>query len=136
MNQIALEQIKKHEGLKLKPYRCTADKLTIGYGRNIEDKGITKDEALTLLHNDITEVEDALNETYDWFKYLDEARQAVVINMAFNLGMHGFGKFKNMIEAIARSDYHEAAMQMIDSKWARQVGHRAFQLASKMDDEE
>ena len=125
------EQLILHEGLKLKPYRCTAGKLTIGVGRNLDDKGISKEEALFLLRNDIHEVMDAL-EKHEWYLALDPIRQKVVIDMAYNLGVGGLLKFRKMIAALERGDYEGAADQMLDSRWAEQVGMRATRLAEMM----
>lgn len=125
------EQLILHEGLKLKPYRCTAGKLTIGVGRNLEDKGISRDEALMMLKNDVEEVEKALS-TYTWFKNLDGIRQKVLIDMAFNLGVGGLMQFKKMIAAIEKSNYESAASEMMNSKWAKQVGKRSDRLATMM----
>lgn len=125
-------QLIRYEGLKLQVYKCPAGYQTIGVGRNLESKGISEKEAMVLLDNDIAEFTFALEETYDWFEDLSENRQAVIINMAFNLGMSGFGKFKNMISAIENSDWEEAASQMMDSKWATQVGRRAEELSEAM----
>ena len=62
------EQLIRHEGLRLKPYRCTANKLTIGVGRNLDDVGISEDEALILLENDIIKVQRQA-ENFPWFLY-------------------------------------------------------------------
>jgi lysozyme len=80
------DQLIDHEGLELKPYQCTADKLTIGVGRNIEDRGITEDEARYLLKNDIKIVEDELLEKKPVVAGLDAVRQRVLVDMGFNLG--------------------------------------------------
>ena len=125
------EQLILHEGLRLKPYRCPAGKLTIGVGRNIEDKGITKEEALFLLENDIRGVTTAL-ERHDWFTKLDAIRKKVVVDMAFNLGVGGFLQFKKLIAALERGDYQAATAEMIDSRWHRQVGQRALRLERMM----
>ncbi len=125
------EQLILHEGLKLKPYRCTAGKLTIGVGRNLDDKGISREEALFLLRNDIHEVMDAL-EKHEWYLALDPIRQKVVIDMAYNLGVGGLLKFRKMIAALEYGDYEGAADQMLDSRWAEQVGMRATRLAEMM----
>lgn len=123
----------KHEGLKLKPYKCTAGKTTIGVGRNIEDNGITKEEALYLLRNDIESCrQEALR--YPWFEGLSEPRKNVIISMIFNLGLYRFSQFKNMIKALENEDYSEAARQMLDSRWATQVGNRAAELAKMMEE--
>ena len=125
------EQLILHEGLKLKPYRCTEGKLTIGVGRNLDDKGISELEALYLLWNDIKDVMDALDR-YAWYRQLDPVRQKALIDMAFNLGLGGLMQFKKMIAAIELGDYGAAADQMLDSRWARQVKTRADRLAEMM----
>lgn len=125
------QQLLLHEGLKLKPYRCTAGKLTIGVGRNLDDKGISKEEALFLLRNDIHEVMDAL-EKHEWYLALDPIRRKVLIDMAYNLGADGLLRFQRMIAALERGDYENAADQMLDSRWAEQVGYRAVRLAEMM----
>lgn len=124
-------QLMRHEGVELKPYRDTVGKLTIGVGRNLDDKGITKDEALIMLQNDISEVIESL-ETMDFFNRCNEVRKIVLANMAFNLGIAGLLKFKKMIAAINADNYQLAANEMLDSKWSRQVKQRANELAEMM----
>ena len=126
------DQLIDHEGLELKPYHCTADKLTIGVGRNIQDRGITEDEARYLLKNDIKIVEDELLTRQPVVAGLDSVRQRVLVDMGFNLGLPILMKFQNMWSAIKDEDYHEAARQMMDSRWASQVGRRAERLAQAM----
>lgn len=128
------ELIKKHEGRMLKPYRCPAGKLTIGYGRNLEDKGITEAEAEFMLDNDINVIIRACKETFSWFIFLDNVRQAVIVDMIYNLGLGGFLGFKNTIAAIREKDWNRAADNMLQSKWASQVGNRALELAEMMRD--
>lgn len=127
-----IDQIKLDEGFRSKPYQCTAGKITIGYGRNIEDNGITKSEAESLLLNDVKAAQIELLNTFDWFTELNGARQGVLINMAFNLGLPRLKKFKKMLSALSESDYHEASKQMLDSRWAVQVGERANRLAKQI----
>lgn len=122
-----------HEGFKTKPYRCTAGKLTIGVGRNIEDLGITQDEAEFLLENDIDRCVLELSKSYPWFKNLTDERQDVLIDMAFNLGITRLRGFKNMISAVESGDYVRASAEMLNSSWARQVGNRAKTLAQIME---
>ena len=126
-----VELIQRHEGLRLKPYKCTAGKLTIGFGRNLEDVGITVEEATQMLQHDIAECIRQL-ETIDGFSVLDEVRRAVLIDMTFNLGFAGILAFKNMWRAVENRDYDKAAAEMLDSKWARQVGQRALRLSTMM----
>ena len=125
------DQLILHEGLRLKPYRCTAGKLTIGVGRNLEDKGISHDEAMMLLRNDIAEVTAQL-ERFDWFRALGPVRRKVLIDMAFNLGMGGLLGFQKMIEALERGDYERAADEMVNSRWYGQVGERGRRLERMM----
>ena len=125
------EQLILHEGLRLKPYRCTAGKLTIGVGRNLEDKGLSKEEALFLLRNDIREITEQL-ERLGWYRALDPIRQKVIIDMAFNLGLSGLLSFKRMIQALNCYDYNTAADEMVNSLWYRQVGKRAERLVKMM----
>ncbi len=124
-------QLARHEGLRLKPYRDTVGKLTVGYGRNLDDVGISPEEAELMLDNDISEAEKNLK-TVDEYNELDPIRQAVICNMCFNLGFYGLMAFRKMWKAIARKDYCEAARQMLDSQWARQVGTRSDELARIM----
>lgn len=125
------EQLVLHEGLRLKPYRDTVGKLTIGVGRNLDDVGITRAEALFLLRNDVEEVRTQL-ERYPWYTQLDPVRQKVLIDMAFNLGIGGLMQFRKMLAALEAGDYGKTADEMLDSKWARQVGKRAQRLAEMM----
>ena len=126
------DQLIDHEGLELKPYRCTAEKLTIGVGRNIEDRGITEDEARYLLKNDIKIVEDELLEKKPVVAGLDSVRQRVLVDMGFNLGIPTLLKFQNMWNAIEEEDFQTAADEAMDSRWAKQVGRRAERLCQAM----
>lgn len=126
------DQLIDHEGLELKPYRCTAEKLTIGVGRNIEDRGITEEEARYMLQTDIMIVEDELLAKKPEVAGLDAVRQRVLVDMGFNLGIPTLMKFQNMWNAIEEEDWAEAASQMLDSRWAKQVGRRADRLAEAM----
>jgi len=129
--QLLRSQLERHEGLRLKPYLDTVGKLTVGYGRNLEDVGISRDEADFMLDNDIDQVERQL-ETVDEYRDLDPVRQTVIANMVYNLGFSGLMTFKRMWSAIGRKDYATAADEMLDSKYARQVGQRAIELANIM----
>jgi lysozyme len=130
-------QLVVDEGLRLKPYTDTVGKLTIGVGRNLDDVGITKIEAMYLLENDINRAIRDLVAVFDWFPLLDPVRQCVLINMAFNMGIgtdkRGLRSFRNTLAAIARGDYAAAAVGMRKSKWAMQVGHRAERLAKMIE---
>lgn len=118
----------------MKPYRCTAGKLSLGFGRNLEDKGISLEESEMMLINDIREVESELSRKLMVFMSLAKPRQDALVNMGFNLGVAGLLKFNNMIEALNHADYERAAKEMLNSKWAKQVGKRADELARQMKD--
>ena len=137
-------QLKEDEGLRLKPYvdccgktwrTCTcADRgrLTIGYGRNLDDKGISPGEAESMLDNDIDDTIRDLTTFLPWAAQLDPVRQAVLVNMAFNLGIGGLLKFKRTLEAIQRRDWDRAAAEMAKSRWWSQVGRRAHRLRDQL----
>ena len=131
--QRLFKQLRTHEGVEKFPYKCTAGYLTIGVGRNIEERGLLDDEVDFLLDNDINIAIDEVAATYDWFFDLSEVRQRVIIDMVFNLGLPRFAQFKNMIAAIEAEDFVQASNEMMDSRWAQQVGLRASRLAEMME---
>lgn len=126
------DQLILHEGLELKSYTCSAGYVTLGVGRNVEELGITEDEARYLLDNDILRVAKELDNAMPWWRDMSEVRQRVVVDMVFNLGITRFLNFKNAINAMQEEDWEEAAAQMLDSRWADQVGQRATRLAKAM----
>ena len=132
-SEIAQQQLKTDEGLRLKPYHCTAGALTVGYGRNLDDVGITEAEADIMLRADIEIAERGAQALvgHAWDE-LSPARQAVLINMTFNLGRTRLAAFKNFLAALSVADYDTAADEMLDSRWARQVGDRATRLSDVM----
>jgi lysozyme len=127
------EQLVHHEGLRLKPYRCSAGKLTIGVGRNLDDVGLTEEEALLLLGNDISRVITELDQNIPAFSSLDEIRKRVLVDMGFNLGINRLMKFRRMLAALEAGDWSQTAIEMMDSRWARQVGSRAERLKFMME---
>jgi lysozyme len=107
---------------------------SIGIGRALDVNGITVAEAQYLLSNDIDRVNVAFS-TYPWFTALDDIRQNVILNMAFNLGVAGVLEFHDMIRYLSdepQPRYGLAASAMEDSNWYRQVGARAVRLATAM----
>lgn len=124
-----VEELKRDEGVRLKPYRCTAGKLTIGIGRNLEDVGITESEAEYLLRTDVARSMADLDRFFPWWRRMSEPRQRALCNMCFNLGVGGLAKFKKFLAALERGDYADAAREALDSAWAHQVGARSQRLA-------
>ena len=148
-----IEELIKHEGLKLQVYQDTLGINTIGIGRNLEDRGITKQEldeldipnidhvyeygiteadAVYLATNDVQIVEEELVRAHPCVDRLDSVRQLIVMDMAFNMGVPRLCKFKKMWNAIHDEDFPTAAKEMLDSRWANQVKGRATKLANAM----
>jgi len=121
----AIKQIKQDEGLRLKPYRCTAGKLTIAYGRNLEGRGITIEEAELMLTNDIVDCLADLRRVFAGFDTLNDNRKGALLNMRYQLGPNRFKGFKNMIAAIKQNDWPLALIEGMDSRWYKQVTQRA-----------
>lgn len=132
MDRRVSDLVRLHEGLRLKPYIDTVGKLTIGVGRNLSDRGITEDEAALLLANDLAEAWQGLLTRAPWVKDMDPVRQAVLVDMVFNLGLDGFLKFRRTLDSVKAKRYVDAARQMLESRWAGQVGTRATRLAQMM----
>ena len=131
MNKL-IEQLKIHEGMKLKPYKCTAGKLTIGIGRNLEDVGISEDEANMLLRHDIQEATRQLLHAFPWMGDFNDARISAMINFTFNVGIGTVKKFENTLAYMQSGDWDKAADEMMDSRWARQVGNRAIEVTDQI----
>ena len=124
------KQLVVHEGLELKPYKCTANKTTIGVGRNIEEVGISEDEAMYLLNNDIKNVVAQCQATFSWFDGLTDIRKEAIVNLVFNMGLSTFCKFKKTISYIEQGLYELAGTELLDSNYARQVGQRSVDVAN------
>ena len=148
-----LDQLVLHEGLELLPYKDSLGIDTIGIGRNLEHRGlseaelahigkdisdicewgITKEQAYYLAENDIKIVEEEVCKAHPCVVELDEIRQRVIIDMAFNMGVPRLNKFVKMWKAIDEENFAEAKIQMLDSRWANQVGNRAVRLSNAME---
>lgn len=131
------QQLDRDEGRKSAAYQDHLGYWTIGVGRLIDARkggGLRPDEIEYLLNNDIADRVRALSEALPWFKDLDDARQGVLINMAFQLGTAGLLTFKNTLRLVGQGDYAEAALQMAQSKWASQTPERASRLAKQIKD--
>ena len=127
------QQIKLHEGVEYRVYEDTQGILTIGVGRNLEDRGLSEDEVDYLLNNDIKICVKELKGSFDWYDDLDDIRKRVLVDMMFNLGMPRLKGFVKMLEAIESGAWGAAAEEMLDSTWARQVGNRADRLSEMME---
>lgn len=126
------EQLLRHEGEVLHAYEDTEGYLTIGVGRLIDKRkggGISHEEAMVLLDNDICRVIDQLERRAPWFKRLDPTRQQAIANMAFQMGVDGVFGFQRMIAALSNGNYQHAASEALASRWAKQTPERAEEIA-------
>ena len=151
--QDLIEKLIVSEGLRLQVYKDTLGIDTIGIGRNLEDRGISKEEldwmdipsidhvyewgiteadAVYLATNDVQIVEEELVRAHPCVDRLDSVRQLILIDMAFNMGVPRLCKFKKMWAAVEAEDFPTAAKEMLDSRWATQVKGRATKLANAM----
>lgn len=131
MNEKWIERTKEYEGLRLKPYTCPTGHLTIGYGHNLEN-GITADEAEYILSRDLALAQMEVGVNVPWAGQLDEARQYVLVDMTFNMGISKLLTFKKFLAALKKKDYTTAAEEMLNSRWATQTKRRARELAEIM----
>ena len=138
-----LAQLKEHEGLRLFAYVCPAGRLTIGWGHNCEASPvdgvrkvgdrITRSEAERLLAQDVQICAEQLDAYAPCWRQMENARQAVLLNMCFNVGARSLRGFGKMWQALSLGNYGKAADEMLDSKWARKdVPRRAAKLAKQM----
>ena len=129
MDKALKDLLVKHEGLRLKPYLDSVGKLTIGVGRNLDDRGISEDEAYIMLENDYKWTIPALKKVFKTFDSFTKNRQNALISMMFNLGETRFKGFKQMIAAIRAGNWQLASEQALSSTWAKQVKGRAIEIA-------
>tara|TARA_Y100000114_G_scaffold36753_1_gene32285 strand:- start:987 stop:1406 length:420 start_codon:yes stop_codon:yes gene_type:complete len=127
-----IDQLRIHEGVEKTVYNDSEGIPTIGVGRNLRDRGLSDDEIDYLLSNDIDIVVDELDKVMPWWRDLDEVRQRVLCDLVFNLGMPRFSGFKKSISYMKQQMWDQAADELLDSKWARQVGRRAHTLSEMM----
>lgn len=123
--------IELEEGWRDKPYYCSEGYPTVGYGFKIADKDaplpkfcLPKSAGDAWLMHNLNDLVDHLSK-YQWFNKLNDARKAIILSMAYQMGISGVLKFKNMIKAIEQDDYRNAALEMLDSRWAKQTPQRA-----------
>jgi lysozyme len=128
-----IKTLRRHEGFRERPYKDTKGKLTIGYGRNLADNGVSREEAEIMLRHDVAT---AMNDARDIFPDFEEyaaPRQVVLVSMLFNMGRPRFMGFENLIAAVQARDWSRAAMEMVRSRWFEQVGIRARELTEMME---
>ena len=133
MLEKVFQDLVKFEGLSLKVYKCTSGKLTIGYGRNLEDNGISKKEAELMMIFDISRLIMELDRRVNFWKGEPVNVRIVILQMAFQLGIGGLLGFKRFLAALKERDYKLAKKEMLDSRWAKQTPNRVNELAKYLD---
>ena len=131
-----IAMLKRHEGVETHAYECSEGRITVACGRNIDQRGglgLSPDEIEYLLENDITRIIKELSTAYTWFSDLDDVRKDAMIDIAFNLGASRLRGFKRALAAMEAADYKTAAIEFLDSRWAKQVGGRALELTDMID---
>lgn len=141
-DQTCIQRLMVNEGCVLKSYKDSVGKLTIGIGRNLDDnplteeelcyvghncrtKFISNDQAAYLCRNDLKKVRADLDRELPWWRDLNYDRQYVMIDLCFNMGIKTLLTFKRTLESIATGNYELAGKQLLQSKYAKQVGIRA-----------
>lgn len=126
------EQIKRHEGLRLRAYQDSLGVWTIGYGRNLQELDIDETLANRWLLEDIWKAKQDVLNAFQFSRTLDSARQDALVNMAFNMGITRLKGFKKMLAALEEGNYEQAASEVLDSNYAKQVGSRAIEIAAQI----
>ena len=121
-----VDMLRRHEGLRLNPYHCSENKLTLGIGRNLEDRGITEEEALFLLNNDIKRVQEQLTKNWGVWRTLPEKARLVCIDMCFQMGITGFMSFRETRKLMELGKWLEASEEVLRSRYAIQTPNRAL----------
>ena len=127
-----IDMLRKHEGVETHAYKCSANKTTIGVGRNIDKNGgigLSQKEIDYLLASDVERVEAELSQAFNWYDDLNDARKDAMMDMCFNMGLPRLSKFKKSLAAMSNRHYEIAALELLDSLWAKQVGQRAITIS-------
>ena len=122
------QRIERHEGRKRKSYKDSVGKLTAGIGRNLEDVAFTDEEIDLMFKNDLARAKRGA-ETFYLYEMVNDIRREVLIEMVFQMGLKGVGKFKKFFRAAQARDWETSHKEMLDSKWAKQTPARALELA-------
>ena len=127
-----IKMLKRHEGAETHVYLCSENRHTIGVGRNVDPRGglgISEDEIDYLLSNDVLRCIKELTRALPWFNRLDDVRRDALIDLCFNLGLTRLLRFKKALAAMEASEWLTAKIELLDSRWAKQVGNRSAEIA-------
>ena len=127
-----IEQIKQSEGFRPTVYQCTEGYDTIGYGFAIKDLVLGQDICDIILERKIAELKLRIKQKLPFYDDMPEKAQDVIVEMCYQMGIHGFSNFKKTIDHLMRKDYKAASVEMLDSRWAKQTPNRAKKLSNQM----
>ena len=133
---MARQMLARDEGYKLNLYRCPAGKLTVGIGHNIEDRGLTSTVIDLIFEEDLADAVKSASHIFgEVFDSFSTIRKLAIVNLIFNLGETKFREFEKTIAFIRAGRWKEASIELLDSRYARQVGIRANRIAIMLDEE-
>ena len=134
-----LQSVKKHEGYRNKVYLVPLGKRTVGVGHLcvedfwVDDREYSEDMLMNILKDDLKNAIEGAERLLKDCRILDSLAREIVIEMVFQLGETGVSKFKNMLKALKEGpDYKTAAIEMLDSRWAKQTPNRAKKMSDHM----
>ena len=130
------ETLIKHEGLRLDLYKDSLGIYTIGVGHNIQERGITAAVAKLMLDEDIDEAVKDLRRNISFFDTLPQAIKEALVNLSFNMGIPRLMQFRKTLAFLRDGKYEKAANELLDSRYATQVGYRAIEIAAMIRSEE
>ena len=132
MNNSLKESIKKNEGYRKMVYKDSLGIDTIGYGFAIKDLELDKDICDIILDRKIKELATRVNSTFSWYRYMPQEIKDVVMEMCYQMGVYGFSCFKKTISFLQNKQFHDASLEMLDSRWAEQTPVRAKELSNRV----
>tara|TARA_B110000879_G_C10757866_1_gene350419 strand:+ start:109 stop:519 length:411 start_codon:yes stop_codon:yes gene_type:complete len=123
------ETITRHEGSRLQMYQDSLGIWTIGVGHNIQEKGISPQVMELMLDEDLLEAISELKRSVSFFSKMPQQVQEALVNLSFNLGIPRLMQFKKTLALLREGDFESAADELLDSRYAEQVGRRALEIA-------
>lgn len=134
--QLAEQILRIEEGFRDKPYNCSEGYPTVGFGRVIGKKGdqltnitVTLPDEVQHLRRRIATIDRMIPEI---ITQLDDVRAAVIVSMAYQIGVVGLRKFRFFLQAVKEENWQLASDHMLDSRWAKQTPARAERHAEMM----
>ena len=127
-----IDSIKQHEGYVKRVYKDSLGIDTIGYGFAIKDLELDQDICDMILDRKLKDLERMVNSKFNWYRYMPPEIKNVVIEMCYQLGVTGFSNFRKTITFLQNKQFHDASVEMLDSRWAEQTPVRAKELSNRV----